>query len=259
MSEENGEANKELDPAFEHILEMEVEKTQASQVYSEEEVNDLLFKLHITKKNKGRAEIIDKLSKYSSYAEVKLVLLDSALEDKYQFCRAKAVSILADYLDDKDVRRVVLQKLDDKSVQVRLWAIWALRGIVEEKVITEILIGRLKYKESSNKVKLWIVRALSDQINYQEVQDAFLYILKSKPNKEMKKLILYYLLQKIDNLNIRKYISSYIHNEYNREIRIELVKSLLKFNEDSDVRYNLEKLSKNERDEEIKRLLVSYQ
>jgi len=90
MSEEEKEdSNKELDPAFEHILEMEVKKLESSPVVKLEDVNELLFKLHLTKNNKSRAEIIDKLTGNSSLPEVKLVLMDVALEDKYQFCRAK--------------------------------------------------------------------------------------------------------------------------------------------------------------------------
>lgn len=256
MSEEDNssENSKEEDPAFEHIMALEAEKFEKSEKERLEQLNELSSKLQITKKNKERAQILDLVGEFSTYTEITTILIDIALEDKYQLCRAKAVSLLADLIQEDEVKRTILQTLNDSSQQVRLWSVWALRVIIHDVDVRDILIRKLKFGEVSNRVKLWIIRSLSDLINDEEVMYTFVSLLKSKPNTEMRKLLLYYILQKAENPEMSMVLSTHIQNETNKEIRREIVKKLLQLDND-DVNHALERLLKSEKDEEILALL----
>ncbi|NPD89531.1 MAG: HEAT repeat domain-containing protein [Asgard group archaeon] len=256
MSEEDNSSDnsKEEDPAFEHIMDLEVKKLEKSEKERLERMNELSSKLQITKENKERAQILDLIGEFSTYAEITTILIDIALEDKYQLCRTKAVSLLADLISEEEVKRTILQTLSDSSQQVRLWSVWALRSIIHDVDVRDILIRKLKFGEVSNRVKLWIIRTLSDLINDEEVMYAFLSLLKSKPNTEMRKLLLYYILQKAENPEITFVLSTHIQNETNKEIRREIVKKLIQL-DNEDVNYALERLMKTEKDEETLELL----
>jgi hypothetical protein len=256
MSEEdNSSENLEKEvPASENNVVLEVEKPEKTEEEKQKQMVELSSKLQSTKKNKERAQILDLIGEFSTYSEITLILIDIALEDKYQLCRAKAVSLLADLIQEDEVKRTILQTLNDSSQQVRLWSVWALRGIIHDDDVRDTLIRKLKFGEVSNRIKLWIIRALSDLINDKEVMYAFVSILKSKPNTEMRKLLLYYILQKADNPEVKVVLASHIRNETNIEIRREIVKKLLQF-KDEDIIYSLERLMKTEKDEQILELL----
>jgi len=256
MSEEekSSENSEGKDPTFEHIMEFEVETMEKKEKERLEDIEELSSKLQNTSKNKDRAQILDLIGEHPTYGEIADILINVALEDKYQLCRAKAVSLLADLIREEEVKQAILQTLNDSSHLVRLWSVWALRSIISDDNIRDILIRKLKYGEVSNRVKLWIIRALSDRIDDDEVIYAFISLLKSKPNTEMKKLLLYYILQKVENPEISMVLSTHILNETNKEIRREIVKRLLEI-ENEDVTYSLERLLKQEKDEEIRKLL----
>lgn len=234
--------------------EQEVEETEEEIEEIQEDISELVSKFKIAKRNKERAEILDLIGEFSTYSGITNFLKDIALEDKYQLCRAKAVSLLADLIQEDEVKRVILQTLNDSSQQVRLWSVWALRGIIHDINVRDILIRKLKFGEVSNRVKLWIIRALSDLIDDEEVMYSFLSILKTKPNTEMRKLLLYYILQKADNPEVSLVLATHIRNETNKEIRREIVKRLLQL-DNEDVIYSLERLLKIEKDEQILDLL----
>ena len=99
-----------------------------------------------------------------------------------------------------------------------------------------------------------MIRILSDQIDDPYIQETFLFFFRLHQDTETKKLLLYYLLQKIENEDILFTISRHVQYEKNSEIRLEIVKRLLSVDE-PDVKYILEKLSKTERNKEILELL----
>ena len=164
------------------------------------------------------------------------------------------VSLLGDKADTPEIKRLLIQKLDDSSPKVRLWTVWSLRTIVYDPEVYEALIKKIKYFEKSKRVNLWIIRSLSDQIDDKTIQDTFIHLLKQKPDNETRKLLLFYLLQKSNDEDMATELSFYMLKEVNREIRKEIVKKLVLLDFE-DVRYSLEKLYKKERDEEIKDLI----
>jgi hypothetical protein len=256
MSEEDSsEISQEEDLVIEQTEDTE-EQEEIEEIVIEDRnrLNELVTKFKTTKRNKERASILDQIGKFSTYSEITEFLSDIATEDKYQLCRAKAVSLLADLIQEDGVKRVILQTLNDSSQQVRLWSVWALRGIIHDLDVRDILIRKLKFREVSNRVKLWIIRALSDLIDDQEVIYSFLSILKTKPNTEMRKLLLYYILQKAEDPEVSIVLAEHIRNETNIEIRREIVKKLLQL-DDEDVIYSLKRLMKTEKDEQILDLL----
>ena len=227
----------------------EIEEEEKEEV-SIEKINVLIENVENTKRNKDRAEYIDQLSEYKTESRVKNLFCVLALNDSYAICRAKAVSYLAEIIYDEDVKKIVLDALKDSSPKVRLWSVWALRTIVDDKEVLEELLSRLRYLEKSNRVKLWLIRTLSDQIINDDVVRVFIKELESKPNIETRKLILYYLLQRLDNQEICYKLSKYVMQETNKEIKLEIVKKLVTI-ENEDVKFVLSKLSKLEKDEQI--------
>ena len=99
-----------------------------------------------------------------------------------------------------------------------------------------------------------MIRALSDRINDNKIQEAFLFLLKSKPDNETRRLLLFYLLQKTNEENTVYELSRYVLKEANRDIRKEIVKKPATL-DNKDVKYSLEKLFKTEKDEEIREII----
>ena len=200
MSEESTNEEEE-EPELVQTLEEKQNEEEESED-TKEKINTLLEQVQITKKNKDRALLIDQLSEYKSDSRVQNLLGNLAKYDSYAICRAKAVSYLSEIIHEDSAKRVILESLKDSSPKVRLWAVWALRTIVHNNEVLEQLLSRLRYLERSNRVKLWLIRTLSDQISNEDVIRVFVKELESKPNLETRKLILYYLLQRLDNQEI---------------------------------------------------------
>ncbi len=235
-----------------------LEKEEESEIVVEPkgilELQRILHEFESTTRNKDRASLIDKLTDYLTYEETVSALKDIAINDKYPLCRAKAVSFLSEFMMEREVKDLVIRKLRDSSQTVRLWAVWSLRALIEEEEVQEVLIRQLRHYEKSKRIKLWLVRSLSDKIENPSVIDVFLQSLKRRPDKEMRKLILYYIMQIQGNQDISYFLSTYVHKENDKEIRLEIVKKLLEMN-NSDSRYALQKLKRNERNQEIITLL----
>jgi len=243
----------ELEIIIEDEIEKEIEKIPA---LSDSELDKLIEKFKETKKKKERANLIDQFSENLDSIEVKELLIEVAEEDNYPLCRAKAVSSLGYWIDDTEIQHILLKKLTDISPKVRLWAVWTLRPIIHLRDIQENIINRVKFSEKSRQIKLWMIRILSDQIDELFIQETFLYFFKTNPDNETRKLLLYYLLPKIENEDILFTISRHVQEESNREIKLEIVKRLVLVDE-PDVKYLLEKLSKTERNQEILDLISS--
>ncbi len=236
------------------VLEEVKEEQPTDETKSFEELQRILQEIESTTSNKERAYLIDKLIDYPEYEETVSVLKNIAVNDKYPLCRAKAVSFLSDFMRDIEIKDLVIRKLQDSSQTVRLWAVWSLRALVDEEDVQEVLLRQLRHYEKSRRIKLWLIRVLSDKINNPRVIDVFLQSLKGRPNKEMRKLILYYILQIPENSDVSYFLSTYVHKENDKEIRLEIVKKLLEM-DNSDTRYALQKLKRNERNQEIVSLL----
>ncbi|MEE9410330.1 MAG: hypothetical protein V3V41_05320 [Candidatus Heimdallarchaeota archaeon] len=245
--------DNETDPVLDHLFE-EIKEEKKNKHESEKRVKELLAKFHLTKRNKERAEIIDQVSEFIQFPEIISLLQEVALNDTYAFCRAKAVSYLAELVEEEEVKRTIIKKLNDSSPKVRLWSVWGLRVVIHEEEVLEILLRRLRYLEKANRVKLWLIRTLSDQISNDDVMTAFFKLLESKPNTETRKLLLYYLLQRLDNPEISYKLANYVLKETNKDIKSEIIKKLLTL-DNEDVEYSLNKLSRMEKDENILALL----
>jgi hypothetical protein len=243
----------------EEVLDSTVEDIQAEKIIvtSSEEIQEILNEYKKTRKNKDRVLIFDKITELLPNSDLEELLKEIAFKDSYSLCRVKAVSLLADLNDKSEVKRLLIRKLDDSSPKVRLWAVWGLRPFIDDTEIQEVFINKVKYFEKSKRVKLWIIRALSDRINDNKMQDTFLLLLKSKPDNETRKLLLFYLLQKANEENIAYEMSRYVLKEANRDIRKEIVKKLVIL-ENKDVKYSLEKLFKTEKDEEIREIIGNF-
>ena len=218
------------------------------------ELQRILMEIETTTRNKDRADLIDKLNDFLTFEETVSALKDIAINDKYPLCRAKAVSLLSEFMSNKEVKNLIIRKLRDSSQTVRLWAVWSLRALNEDEDIQEVLIRQLRHYEKSKRIKLWLIRTLSDKIENTRVIEVFLQSLKGRPDKEMRKLILYYIMQIQDNTDISYFLSTYVHKENDKEIRLEIVKKLLEM-DNSDSRYALQKLKRNERNQKIVSLL----
>lgn len=214
------------------------------------ELQRILMEIETSTRNKDRADLIDKLNDFLTFEETISALKDIAINDKYPLCRAKAVSLLSEFMGNKEVKNLIIRKLQDSSQTVRLWAVWSLRALVEEEDIQEVLIRQLRHYEKSKRIKLWLIRTLSDKIENTRVIEVFLQSLKGRPDKEMRKLILYYIMQIQGNSDISYFLSTYVHKENDKEIRLEIVKKLLEM-DNSDSRYALQKLKRNERNQKI--------
>ncbi|OLS32256.1 MAG: hypothetical protein HeimAB125_10780 [Candidatus Heimdallarchaeota archaeon AB_125] len=232
----------------------EIQEDEILKITSSQEIEEIIFDYNTTSKNKDRTKIIDKIATFLPNNVLEELLKEIAFQDSYTLCRAKAVSLLGDKADTPEIKRLLIQKLDDSSPKVRLWTVWSLRTIVYDPEVYEALIKKIKYFEKSKRVNLWIIRSLSDQIDDKTIQDTFIHLLKQKPDNETRKLLLFYLLQKSNDEDMATELSFYMLKEVNREIRKEIVKKLVLLDFE-DVRYSLEKLYKKERDEEIKDLI----
>jgi len=251
--EEGIEETEEI-PANNVLEEEHVESEIVDETEGLVELQRILLEFESTTRNKDRADLIDKLTDYLRYEETVSALKDIAINDKFPLCRAKAVSFLSEFMRDKEVKDLVIRKLRDGSQTVRLWAVWSLRALIEEEDVQEVLIHQLRYYEKSKRIKLWLVRSLSDKIESPNVIDVFLQSLKRRPGKEMRKLILYYIMQIQGNPHVSYFLSTYVHKENDKEIRLEIVKKLLEM-DDADSSFALQKLKRNERNQEIISLL----
>ena len=231
-------------------LELKEDNIDKTDFLSETELANLIERFKNSRKNKERAKFIDIFSENLVNEEVKELMIEITENDNYPLCRAKAVSNLGKWIEDKEIQNTVISKLKDISPKVRLWAVWTLRPIIHLREIQETLINKIKFEENSRQNKLWMIRVLSDQIDDKFIQETFLYFFKLKPDTETKKLLLYYLLSKLENEDILFTISRSVQTETNNEIRLEMVKKLIHVNE-PDVKYILEKLTKTERNKEI--------
>lgn len=265
MSEQN--SSDEDTKTSDLVEEIEVKQTEdeeteeaISEIKEQKEVEDkidienLIDRYKNTNKNKERAKIIDQISEHLDNKQIKELLIQIVMNDKYPLCRAKAVSNLGYWIEEEEIREIILKKLTDISPKVRLWVIWTLRPVIRLKEIQEKIINQIKFIEKSRQIKLWMIRILSDQIDDPYIQETFLFFFRLHQDTETKKLLLYYLLQKIENEDILFTISRHVQYEKNSEIRLEIVKRLLSVDE-PDVKYILEKLSKTERNKEILELL----
>ncbi len=250
--EEEVEETEEI-PAIDTLEEGEEEEI-VDGTKSFEELQIIVHGIESTTSNKERANLIDKLTDYLTYEETVSVLKDIAVNDRYPLCRAKAVSFLSEFMRDTEVKDLVIRKLRDSSQTVRLWAVWSLRALVDEEDVQEVLIQQLRHYEKSKRIKLWLIKSLSDMINNSRVIDVFLHSLKRRPNKEMRKLILYYIMQIQGNSDVSYFLSTYVHKENDKEIRLEIVKKLLEM-DNSDSKYSLQKLKRSEKNQEIISLL----
>ena len=249
VEEELGEEDA---PVLELLEEEIIEKKDV--LATKEELLNILSKIESTTRNKDRAGMIDRLNNFLMYPETIQALKDIAINDKYPLCRAKAVSFLSEFIRDDEVKDLVIRSLKDSSQKVRQWSVWTLRELIDEEEIQDVLIRHLRHYERSKSIKLWIVRTLSDRIENTNVIDVYLQTLKKRPNKEMRKLILYYIIQIRNNSDIIYFLSTYVHEETDEEIRLQIVKALLEIN-NSDTNYALQKLKRNERSQEILSLL----
>ncbi len=236
------------------IQSEDVVEKEILEVTSSKEIQEIIYDYNSSSKNKDKIGIIDKVAALLPNGLLEELLKEIATRDSYALCRAKAVSLLADRVEVPDIKRLLIQKLDDSSPKVRLWAVWGLRTMVHDSEVQEIFIKKLKYFERFKRVKLWMIRSLSDQIDDKNIQDTFFHLLKLKPDNETRKLLLFYLLQKANDEDVAVELSLYMLKEVNREIRREIVRRLVLLDND-DVRYSLEKLYKKERDDEIKDLI----
>jgi hypothetical protein len=249
--DENSPEEEKNDEVNEEIIE---ESKESSDSLTDTEITSLIDLYNETRKSKERAEIIDKFSEIIDNDNVKDLMIEIAKNDSYPLCRAKAVSNLGKWIENEEIQNIVIKSLNDISPKVRLWAVWTLRPTIHLKEIQETLINRIKFHENSRQIKLWMIRVLSDQIDDLFIQETFLYFFKLNPDMETKKLLLYYLLSKLENEDILFTISRNVQTEKNNEIRLEIVKKLVLVDE-PDVKYILEKLSKTERNKEILELL----
>lgn len=266
MSNSNNKREKEEDTLQEESIDIEI-KDEEEQIQEEEDRDEgekliltpsdlerFIEEYEQTKKNKARAEILDRLAEYSDIPVIKEFLIDVANRDNYPLCRAKAISNLSCWIEEKDIQNLILSKLSDVSPKVRLWAIWTIRPVIHLREIQDNIINKIKFSEKSRQIKLWMIRILSDQIHTEYIQEVFLYFFKLNPDVETKKLLLYYLLPKLNNEDILYTISRHVQHEKNNEIRLEIVKHLILVDE-PDVKYLLENLLKTERNEEILEIL----
>lgn len=245
LEEEKEDNEIELVIFNEEFLKSELQLEQITR-----SIEDLIRDYSFSKKNKEKTKIIDQLGEFSDYPEVMDFLKETAIEDSYDLCRAKAVSYFSESVENEEIKNLLIQKLNDSSPKVRLWAVWSLRGAIHDQRIQSEFIRRLKFIEKAKTVRLWMIRSLSDVIENENVQYVFLQLLKEKPDNETRKLLLYYLLQKLENPDICYYISSYVTSELNKDIRKEIVKKIIEV-DNEEIKYALNKLVKTEKDKEI--------
>ena len=219
-----------------------------------EDLDFLISTLINSNRNKVRLDIIEKIGDFIKEEKVKKTLSDISKNDKYPLCRAKAVSYLSDIIEDKQVKETILSKLDDSAKVVRHWAVWGLKGVVSESDVQKALIRRLLREEKSRKIKLWIIKILSSQIKTNRVEEAFLGLLKQNLNIETKNLVVDYLLNNLSDRDICYQLSLFVIKERNKELKLKIIQKFLTI-DNLDVKYSLERLEREENDEDILTLL----
>ncbi len=219
-----------------------------------EDLDLLINTLINSNRNKVRLDIIEKIGEFIEEEKVKKALSNISKNDKYPLCRAKAVSYLSDIIEDKQVKETILSKLDDSAKVVRHWAVWGLKEVVSESDVQKALIKRLLREEKSRKIKLWIIKILSSQIKTNRVEEAFLGLLKQNLNIETKGLVVDYLLNNLSDRDICYQLSLYVIKERNKEIKSKIIQKFLTI-DNLDVKYSLERLEREENDENILLLL----
>ncbi|MCK4844251.1 MAG: HEAT repeat domain-containing protein, partial [Candidatus Heimdallarchaeota archaeon] len=219
-----------------------------------EDLDLLISTLINSNRNKVRLDIIEKIGEFIEEEKVKNTLSNISKNDKHPLCRAKAVSYLSDIIEDKQVKETILSKLNDSAKVVRHWAVWGLKGVISESDVQKALIKRLLREEKSRKIKLWIIKILSSQIKTDRVEEAFLGLLKQNLNIETKGLVVDYLLNNLSDREICYQLSTYVLKERNKEIKTKIIKKFLTI-DNLDVKYSLERLEREEYDENILSLL----
>ena len=219
-----------------------------------EDLDLLINTLINSRRNKVRLDIIEKIGDFIEEEKVKKALSNISKNDKYPLCRAKAVSYLSDIIEDKQVKETILSKLDDSAKVVRHWAVWGLKEVVSESDVQKALIKRLLREEKSRKIKLWIIKILSSQIKTNRVEEAFLGLLKQNLNIETKGLVVDYLLNNLSDRDICYQLSLYVIKERNKELKSKIIQKFLTI-DNLDVKYSLERLEREENDEDILALL----
>jgi len=219
-----------------------------------EDLDLLINTLINSRRNKVRLDIIEKIGDFIEEEKVQKTLSNISKNDKYPLCRAKAVSYLSDIIEDKQVKETILSKLDDSAKVVRHWAVWGLKEVVSESDVQKALIKRLLREEKSRKIKLWIIKILSSQIKTNRVEEAFLGLLKQNLNIETKGLVVDYLLNNLSDRDICYQLSLYVIKERNKELKSKIIQKFLTIDK-LDVKYSLERLEREENDEDILSLL----
>ncbi|MHA1667214.1 MAG: HEAT repeat domain-containing protein [Candidatus Heimdallarchaeaceae archaeon] len=242
------------DPVLEHLMEKEKRKMIERKADSNKRVNQILSELPFVKVNRKKLALLQELSDYTHFKEVKRALIDIAKFDSYKMARVKAISLLSEQLKDPEVQNLFLRKLDDNSPDVRMWTVWGLKDIAHKEEVQNALLRELRFQEKSNKVKLWIIKILNDHLDKKEVQEAFLYLLKTNPNNSTRKLLVSYLLTRIDNKEIAYALATHLHTEKNKDIKKEIIEKLIT-STDEDIQYSLMKLLRTEKNEEIRMLI----
>ena len=245
------------------VLDYEPQEKQIieEKIKTKKETYDPFFLINILErardgKKSDRLSSIDKLSEYIDQDEVIQTLVEIARKDPYHICRAKAVSILADKIQSRYVKELILEKLTDCSKEVRKWVIWALKGDIQDKTIQAALIRHLIYAENSKQIKLWIINALSSCIENEDVEYAFLRLLKSNLSNEMRSLVIDALLTKVYDSEVLYGLSKHLFKEHNKTLRKKIILALKKV-DNMDAKFTLERLSKVEKDKELKSLISS--
>ncbi len=233
-----------------------IELVERSKKELEEEYQHFISISTSSSSKKERARAIDQLANYLDNEDVTNTLIMIAKKDTYYNNRAKAVSILADKINDESVKECIISKLNDSSKEVRKWAVWGLKTVVDDPNVLEALIRRLRYEESTKLVKSWIINALSAAIDNIDVIETFLLLLKRSLTRDNKELIIESLLNKLDNKDVLITISNLVLKEKNTSIKKKIIKKL-KTVDDLDASFTLERLARNTKDPEIIELLKS--
>ncbi|MHA1304323.1 MAG: HEAT repeat domain-containing protein, partial [Candidatus Heimdallarchaeaceae archaeon] len=185
-------------------------------------------------------------------------LMDVAKRDSYKINRAKAVSILADRIDDRIVKESLIERLDDSSIEVRRWAVWALKGSIEDEAVQEALIRHLLYKEQSKIIKSWIINALSSQIHKENVEITFLRLLKTPLSNQTRALVVSSLLTNLEDSDVLYALSRHVSKEPNKEIRKAIIERLKEI-DDMEATFALERLAKTEKNAELRKIIGKIQ
>lgn len=225
------------------------------QILTDEKLLAIIEQMRYPMSKKKKLQLIDSLSKFVKHPTVKDFFIQQAEQETITAVRVKIVAALADVVEDSDVQKVLLEKLQDPSPYVRQWAVWGLTQLIEQdRDILDRLIYHMLYRESSERVKLWILRALSRIIDNPNVEDVFLRMLKASTSKDIRSLIVQYLLNKLDDREICYALSRYILEEKDKEIKKAIIEKI-RYSDNPDLQFALERLKRIEQNKEIVQLL----